>query len=145
MTDRPAVGYQLYKGLGTWAYSWEPVEKCGEEYAECIPMNHSLGQTPCSENFVSSPRVALTFLSTIPPLHHSSAERFPFSSNRLASGIAMAWWENRGVLRVACLTSALATTAETWMSADVPTWPETLPWLPATGNVQKHHSTALRF
>lgn len=38
----------------------------------------------------------------------------------------MAWWENMSVMRIVNFTSALATSVEPWMSAYVPTWPETL-------------------
>lgn len=52
---------------------------------------------------------------------------------------------NMDILWAVNLTSALATSIEAWMSADVPTWPKTLPWLLTTGKEQKHYSTAPRF
>lgn len=52
---------------------------------------------------------------------------------------------NMDILWAVNLTSALATSIEACLSADVPTWPKTLPWLLTTGKEQKHYSTAPRF
>ncbi len=87
------------------------------------------------------------------PVHDSTASLYPqlnvFHSARIGlpeANLSMARWENIDILHTVNLTSALATSVEGWMSADVPTWPETFSHdFPAIGKEQKHHSTAPRF